>query len=392
MTEHVRARRWRLSRQALPRVLPAAVLPRVVLPRVVLPAVVLSLALVVAGCAPSNDNGQNSLDPKGKNAQRIDDLFIPITWIAIVVGVLVVGATVLFAIKFRQRPGHNDDPKQIHGSTPLEIGWTIVPAVILAIISVPTIATIFTIAQEPTGEVLETKVVGKQFWWQVEYGKQAGIDQGFVTAGEIHMIAGVPLRIRLESEDVIHSFWIPELGGKQDVVPGRKQSMTLYGDEPGTYLGQCAEYCGLAHADMRMRVIVQDRADFEAWAGRQQRGPDQAYVGEIEELTGETYACTNCHSFDDSSQTTYGPNLVHLGSRDTIAGGTYELDRENLVNWLLDAPAMVPMQSKTCREPTATPGLGCIGMPSFTKNTPKGQPVMSQADAETIADYLLANQ
>lgn len=358
----------------------------------VLPVVLVTLAFVVAGCAPANDNRQNSLNPKGQNAQRIDDLFIPILWIAVVVGVLIMAATVGFAIKFRHRPGDDDNPKQIHGSTPLEIGWTIVPAVILAVISVPTIATIFKLAQEPTGEVLEVNITGKQFWWQVEYEKQPGINQGFITSTEVHMIAGVPLRLELASDDVIHSFWIPELGGKQDVVPGRKQHITFYADEPGTFLGQCAEFCGLAHADMRMRVIVQTREEFEAWAVGQQQGPDQAYSGEIEELTGTKYACTNCHTFDDSGQTAYGPNLVHIGSRETFAGGTYELDRANLVDWLLDAPSLVPMQSKTCREPTATPGLGCIGMPSFTNNTPEGQPVMTQSDAETIADYLLANQ
>jgi len=374
MTNHARRRRRWASPGVLRRALPAALV---------------SLALIVAGC--SNDNGQNSLDPKGGNAERIDNLFIPILWVAVVIGVLVVGATVGFAIKFRHRPGHDDNPKQIHGSTPLEIGWTIVPAVILAVIAVPTIATIFKIAREPTGDVVQAKVTGKQFWWQIEYAKQAGIDEGFVTAGEVHMIAGEPLRIQLRSDNVIHSFWIPELGGKQDVIPGRKQHITFYSDKPGTFLGQCAEYCGLAHADMRMRVIVQERAAFEAWAAGQQRGPEQAYTGEIEALTGATYACTNCHTFEDSGQPTYGPNLVHVGSRDTFAGGTYQLDRRNLVSWLLDAPGMVPMQSKTCREPTATPGLGCIGMPSFTKDTPKGQPVMSRADAETIADYLLAN-
>ncbi|MGZ8764168.1 MAG: cytochrome c oxidase subunit II [Acidimicrobiia bacterium] len=365
-------------------------------PFALLVGLALTSALFVAGCS-SNENGQNSLKPAGRNARLIDDLFIPVLLVATVIGVLVVTATVVFAIKFRHREGTDDNPKQIHGSTPLEIGWTIVPALILAVVAVPTIATIFRIAEEPQGEVLRATVVGKQWWWEAQYDKQdtvsgTNIDQTIVTANEIHMIAGVPLKIDLQAVDVIHSFWIPELGGKQDVIPGRKQHITFYADEPGTYMGACAEFCGLSHANMRMRVIAQTREDFNAWMRGQQRGPAQPYTGEIADLTGATFACTNCHVFDDSSKAVYGPNLTHLASRSTFAGGEFELNRKNLVDWILNAPGMIPMQSKTCREPGAVPGDGCIGMPSFSKDTPKGLPVMTRPQAETIADYLLAER
>jgi cytochrome c oxidase subunit 2 len=354
----------------------------------------LTLALAVAGCS-SNDNGQNSLKPAGRNARLIDDLFIPVLIVASVIGVLVVVATVVFAIKFRHREGKGDNPKQIHGSTPLEIGWTIVPALILAVVAVPTIATIFKIAEEPQGEVLHATVVGKQWWWQAEYQKQdkvsgTDIGQTIVTANEIHMIAGVPLKIDLKSDNVIHSFWIPELGGKQDVIPGRKQHITFYADKPGTFLGACTEYCGLSHANMRMRVIVQTKDDFNEWMAGQQKGPAQPWTGEIAELTGTTFACTNCHVFDDSSKAVYGPNLTHLASRTTFAGGEFELNRENLVDWILNAPGMIPMEAKECRLP---PPATCVGMPSFTKDTPKGDyPVMTRPQAEQIADYLLAEK
>jgi len=354
----------------------------------------LTSALAVAGCS-SNDNGQNSLKPAGRNAQLIDDLFIPVLIVASVIGVLVVAATVVFAIKFRHREGKDDNPKQIHGSTPLEIGWTIVPALILAVVAVPTIATIFKIAEEPKGEVLEATVAGKQWWWEAEYKKQdkvsgTNIDQSIVTANEIHMIAGVPLKIDLKSDNVIHSFWIPELGGKQDVIPGRKQHITFYADKPGTFLGVCTEYCGLSHANMKMRVIVQTKEDFNAWMAGQQQGPAQPWTGEVEELTGATFACTNCHLFNDSSKAASAPNLTHLASRSTFAGGVFELNRKNLVDWILNAPGMVPMQAKDCRLP---PPATCVGMPSYTKDTPKGDyPVMTRAQAETIADYLLAEK
>lgn len=354
----------------------------------------LTFALAVAGCS-SNDNGQNSLKPAGRNAQLIDDLFIPVLIVAVVIGVLVVAATVVFAIKFRHREGKDDNPKQIHGSTPLEIGWTIVPALILAVVAVPTIATIFKIAEEPKGEVLEATVAGKQWWWEAEYKKQdkvsgTNIDQSIVTANEIHMIAGVPLKIDLKSDNVIHSFWIPELGGKQDVIPGRKQHITFYADKPGTFLGVCTEYCGLSHANMKMRVIVQTKEDFNAWMAGQQQGPAQPWTGEVEELTGATFACTNCHIFNDSSKAASAPNLTHLASRSTFAGGVFELNRKNLVDWILNAPGMVPMQAKDCRLP---PPATCVGMPSYTKDTPKGDyPVMTRAQAATIADYLLAEK
>ncbi len=254
-------------------------------------ALVAGIALVAAGCS-SNNNGQNSLKPAGRNAQLISDLFLPVLGVAIVVGVLVVGATIVFALKFRHREGKNENPKQTHGSTPLEIGWTIVPALILAVVAVPTIATIFKIAEKPQGQVLHATVVGKQWWWQAQYDKQdkvagTNIDKPVVTANEIHMIAGVPLELDLKSDNVIHSFWIPELGGKQDVIPGREQHITFYADKPGTYLGACAEYCGLSHANMRMRVIAQTKADFDAWMTDQQGGPAQPWTGEIQKLTGD---------------------------------------------------------------------------------------------------------
>ena len=143
---------------------------------------------------------------------------------------------------------------------------------------------------------------------------------------------------------------------------------------------------------MRIRVIVQTRTQFEAWVAGQHEGPAQPYEGQIAELTGAKYQCTNCHIFNDSSKAAYGPNLTHLASRTAFAGDTIALDKENLVAWIKNAPSLIAMQSKKCRDPGVVPGDGCIGMPSFTKNTPKGLPVMTDADANTIADYLLSGK
>jgi cytochrome c oxidase subunit II len=361
MIERTRPRRWRLA------------------------VLLTALVLLVVACS-SNDNGQNSLQPKGKSARTIDNLFGPVFWVAVVVGVLVLGATVVFALKFRYRPGTNDSPKQIHGSTPLEIGWTIIPALILAVVAVPTIKTIFDLAREPKGHVLNVVVTGKQWWWQIEYP-----GAHVFTAGELHIPVGRPVRLALNSQDVIHSFWIPELAGKQDVIPGRKQKLVLRTDRPGTYLGQCAEYCGLSHANMRMRVIAQTPGEFDDWLRRQRLGPAQPYDGTVASLTGSKYQCINCHTFNKPSQATYAPNLTHLASRTTFAGGTYELNRENLTKWVMNAPSLIPMQSKDCRK-GLPPTYTCVGMPSFTKNTPSGQPVMTQSDADQIVGYLLGEK
>ena len=212
-------------------------------------------AVVLASCG--TDNGQNSLDPKGPAAEKIDNLFIPILILAIVIGIAVVVATVVFALKFRHREGQPDNPKQIHGSTPLEIGWTIVPALILAVVAVPTVATIFDLAKEPKGpEVLQVTVSGKQWWWEFELPKQAMVDQKIVTSTELHIPVNTKVFLKQKSDNVIHSFWVPELAGKKDVMPGRTNTNTIEASEEGTFLGACAEYCGLAHADMRFRVIA----------------------------------------------------------------------------------------------------------------------------------------
>jgi cytochrome c oxidase subunit 2 len=190
--------------------------------------------------------------------------------------------------------------------------------------------------------------------------------------------------------NVIHSFWVPELAGTRDVVPGRTNTLKLRADEPGTYLGQCKEYCGLSHANMRFRVIAQTPDEFAEWAAGQNEGPAVALEdSDAAELFTTKFACTNCHTTEDSSISVYGPNLTHLASRSTFASGYYELTRQRLIEWILDAPSMVPMESAECRLPPSPFEHTCVGMPSFVNDTPEGQPVMTRAEAETLADYLL---
>jgi len=354
-----------------------------------------TLALVVAGCGPSN--GQNSLDPKGVEAKKIDNLFWPVLIVAVIVGIFIFVAVVYCAIRFRRRAG-NERPKQIHGNTALEIGWTLIPAVILAVVAVPTVSLIFQLNEDPAPNALNVTVVGKQWWWQFDYPASKGSTK-VVTANELHVPTGREISIDLTACDaslpggcnVIHSFWVPELNGKRDVVPGHNNHTSFTIDKPGTYLGQCAEYCGLSHANMRFRVIAQSPDDFEQWLSEQQDGPAVTLEdsGDAGELFSKTFACTNCHTTEDSSISTYGPNLTHLASRTVFASGSFQLNRANLIDWILNAPSMIPMESQDCRLPPG-PGVTCVGMPSFTENTPKGDPVMTREQAETLADYLLS--
>ncbi len=371
--------------------------------RLVLVAVA-ALALVLAACSEVKNNGQNSLEPKGPQAQKIYDLFVPILIIAIIVGIAIIIATVFLAVKFRYKKGTNENPKQVHGNTRLEIGWTVLPALLLAIIAVPTVATIFDLAQNPGPSALQVTVEGKQWWWQFSYP-----DAKVVTADEMIIPTGRDVFVHLTACDgagaaktcnVIHSFWVPELSGKKDVVPGQENTLTLNADKPGTYLGQCAEYCGLSHANMRFRVIAKSPADFQTWLSEQQQGPvnpltdsDGKPAGPTQELltNAKNFGCVNCHVFDDSSKASYGPNLTHLASRTTFASGSYPLNRSNLINWVKDAPSMIPMSSQGCRLPPSAGGI-CVGMPSFTTDTPTSPPgykPMTQQQAEDIADFLL---
>jgi cytochrome c oxidase subunit 2 len=271
---------------------------------------------------------------------------------------------------------------------------------LLAIVAVPTVATIFDLAENPGPSALQVTVEGKQWWWQFSYpeAKVVTADEMVIPTGRdvfLHLTACDPKTGATVTCNVIHSFWVPELSGKKDVVPGHDNTLTISADKPGTYLGQCAEYCGLSHANMRFRVIAKSPADYQQWIDEQKAGPvnplyesdGKTPAGPTQELMVKTFQCTNCHIFDDSSKTAYGPNLTHLASRSTFASGTYPLNKTNLSKWVRDAPSMIPMSSQGCRFPVGE-GI-CVGMPSFIKDTPPGMKTMTTQQADDIADFLL---
>src|SRR5690349_7049721 len=216
-----------------------------------IPTAVVAVGLVLAGCThQAPDKKQSALRPHGEAARKILDLTIPFFWIAVVLGTGVIVATVAFALKFREKPGEERNPKQVHGNTVLEMSWTIIPALILAVMGVFTVATVFDLSKEPKGaDVIHINVTGKQWWWEYDYTNSAGQTQ-FATANEMHIPVNTPVYLKITSQDVIHSFWVPALAGKKDAVPGRTSYLTISGNTIGEFSGTCAEYCGLSHADM----------------------------------------------------------------------------------------------------------------------------------------------
>lgn len=296
-----------------------------------------ALGAFLTGCG--RNLPQSSLEPAGPYAQKIHSLFVPVVLIAAGIFLLVEGALLYFLFRYRYRPGRETMPRQIHGSPRLEIAWTIAPAVVLAVVAVPTIRTIYELAERPT-DALRVRVVAHQWWWEFEYP-----DLGIVTANELHIPTGRQILVELESADVIHSFGVPRLAGKQDNVPGRTNFLVLQADEPGTYPGQCFEFCGLSHANMRFRVIAQTREDFEAWV-RAQRGPAAEPRGELAREGSElfqTVGCAACHAIEGTpAQGVLAPNLTHFASRSTFAGATYERTARNLARWLDNPDALKP--------------------------------------------------
>lgn len=287
-------------------------------------------AAVLQGC-----NGvypQSALHPNSDFAVRLDDLFDQILLWAVVVFVLVEGVLIYTIIKFRERPG-SPRPREIHGHVLMEVGWTLAPALILVAIAIPTIQTIFLVDRPTTDEdALVVEVIGRQWWWEFRYP-----ELGIVTANEAYVPVGRTVDLRLRSADVLHSFWVPRLGGKRDLVPGRENQIWFRPDSVGVFWGQCAEYCGTAHALMGMRMIVAEPADFEAWARR--NAGDAVAATDPQARAGRgvftSNACVSCHTVRGTlAQGRFGPDLTHFGDRLTLGAGVLENNRENLIRWL----------------------------------------------------------
>jgi len=291
--------------------------------------------LLLSGCG--EQYVQTTLAPKSDFGWMIQNLLILIVILAAIVFVVVEGVLIYAIFRFRGRPGA-PLPNQVHGNTRLEIAWTIVPVVILVIIAVPTVQTIFAAAEVPT-DAMNVRVVGRQWWWEVHYN-----DLNITSANELVVPVGQKVSIDLESADVIHSFWIPQMGGKRDVVPNHVNNLWFTPEKTGVYYGQCAEYCGTSHANMRFRLVVVTQDEFDNWVKTQQvpATPTTEEAKRGAEVFAQS-ACVGCHTIDGTAaKGTSGPNLSHVGSRKALAGGIMDNTPENMARWLKDPPGVKP--------------------------------------------------
>jgi cytochrome c oxidase subunit II len=395
--------------------------------RAALPAV----GLLLVACA--GDHPQTTFQPATAIAQRLNDVFAWTTWWT--VGILALVHILLFyiIIRYRHRPGA-PEPRPVHGHTGLEIAWTIIPAIIVVAIAIPTVRVIWEVQASEPGDALIVEAIGHQWWWEFRYPEYE-----LVTANQFHLPTDRPIRMRLQSADVIHSFWIPRLHGKRDTNPVPAQPereghhinhLTFTVREPGQYDGQCAEFCGMSHAIMRMRAVVESPEAFAAWVSRM-RGemtaavalpeplPDQALPpGGAPPATGTgapqdpsalqpgtplpdpagpaagdlaaqdaalvargrelflSRACIACHAIEGThARGVLGPNLTLYGERWTVGAGAAANTQENVERWIRQPQALKPAALMPGTE------AGAAGMPPT---------MLTDEEVRAVAAYLLS--
>lgn len=302
-------------------------------------------ALLLAGCEFTGP--QSTLDPAGPVAQAQADLLMWSFWLSLFVMFATFGILAYVMVRFRRSGKGDEIPEQFHGSAPLEIGLTIVPVLIVIAIAVPTVRTIFATENRitPQADDLIVNVTGYQWWWRFEYP-----ELGVVTANELHIPTDTRIILNLDSADVLHSFWVPRLAGKRDLIPNQNNQLWFETPEEGAYYGQCAELCLGAHAYMKFRVIAESEDAFEAWVDDFSEGATQAVSSDPQVQQGyqlfATKGCTNCHAIQGYRQVPVGtpdfPNLTNFGLRTTLAAGVVENNRANLEAWLRDPQEIKP--------------------------------------------------
>jgi cytochrome c oxidase subunit 2 len=286
----------------------------------------------------------------GHVAEEQANLFWFTMLLAAIVFVLVEGLLLYTIIRYRRRPGQ-PLPHPTHGHTVFEVGWTIAPTLVLVVLSVPAIKMLFELDEPPPASAnepaaLNVEVFGHQWWWEFRYPVQDGVPQEVATADELHIPTERPVRVTLQSADVQHSFWVPKLAGKTDLIPPRINHMWFNAREPGRYSGQCAELCGVEHAQMRFYVIAQSPDDFNNWIQSQIPPANTPAAGSAAERGANLIICGGCiacHTIQGTAaQGQIGPNLTHVASREEIAGGILRFTPENLSRWLHDPQAVKP--------------------------------------------------
>jgi cytochrome c oxidase subunit II len=299
--------------------------------------VALVTAIAVAGGC-GWDGPMSTLVAHSDLNRSILRLYTIITWATVAIGLVVFAGLAWILLRYRSRPA-GALPAQTRGHTLLELAWTIAPALVLLVIAIPSIQVTFRTQSAATqAGALQVIVRGYQWWWEFHYPSLE-----VLTANEVHIPAGRPVEFVLEGPDVIHSFWVPQLGGKRDVVPGRVNRITLTAERAGEYWGQCAEFCGLSHANMALRVIVDTPETFARWVAAQ-RAPAVEPAGDAargKEIYAKS-ACVGCHTIAGVSTGVLGPTLTHFGSRGTLAAGMWPNTPDNVATWVRDPQGLKP--------------------------------------------------
>jgi len=311
-----------------------------------------SFALLTAPLFDGSAIAQSSTNifaPAATPANSIFELSMLVLGVTLAIFLTVAGLLLYAIIRYRHKPEDSDqEPAQIYGSNQIEVSWTVIPILIVVMLFLSTTRVILgTQAIPKPANAMDVTVIGHQFWWEYRYPKL-----GVVTANELHIPVSdpanpVPTYLTMSSADVAHSFWVPRLAGKTDVIPNRVNTMWMDPSQAGLYLGQCAQYCGTQHAKMLLRVYADSPAQFDAWISQQKKPAVDQFSGNAAASEGQTVfmqnACINCHAISGTAATgRFGPDLTHLASRDTIASGAIPNTAENLRAWIDNPNTMKP--------------------------------------------------
>src|ERR1700733_11660101 len=281
--------------------------------------------------------------PQGTPARSIFGLSILVLGICTVIFLTVAGLLLYTLVRFRHRRGFTQrEPAQIYGSTQIELSWTVIPILIVVTLFLATARVIFVTETAATASnALEVIIIGHRYWWEYRYPKL-----GVVTANELHIPVSdpahpLPTYLTMSSADTDHSFWVPELAGKTDLIPNHPNKMWMDPQRTGVFLGQCAQYCGVQHAKMLLRVSVDGPEEFASWVQAQQRPAVEDPGAIAGRRVFERNACMNCHTVGGTpADGRFGPDLTHLMSRTTIAAGAAENTRDNLRLWIQNPSAI----------------------------------------------------
>jgi cytochrome c oxidase subunit II len=288
---------------------------------------------------------QDIFAPVGAPAELLDKTATLVLLICVVI-FLVVGGLLFYAVvRYRRRPGDDlSEPPQVYGSTAIELAWTVPPILIVVVLALATARTIGEIQNAKfTGDPIEVTIIGHRFWWELHYPKY-----NIVTANELHvpvsyLSAPRPVEMTMGSADVVHAFWVPELNGKEWLVPGRESKWWIQPSLRGIFLGNCTVLCGPQHANMLLRVVVESPGDFDKWVTREQRPPTENPAVKAGQTAFATNSCGSCHTiYGTTSNGTFGPDLTHFMSRQTLGAGVAPNDDANLKSWLRDPQVLKP--------------------------------------------------